>query len=304
MREALLSRGIAVDDRWVVDAVKGTRGDAEAVYVQYLHSDIRSSGTRNLPDDVGEWRDGMLEGRRVLQLEAREDIGDESARKDSRTLKILLTDGAVDVQAFERRPIDGLIEADLGAKIFVSDIAVRHGLLLLEPSCARVLGGGVPVGSTERMTLEGPKRRREYVTLGDFECRPAPTSAECWAYVVQLKKYFWCKRDSRYVLVVSLEDDRTTMDAVFAEIELARLAEASSSYVFSLSDVDRKKNGQLLTRKLEQYEGLLKLEKKPPELSSSGRPQPHDGLPIILGCDTLSDDEKRHILKMKQRRSS
>ena len=369
MRASLVSRGIYVDDGWVSDAMQAAKTETE-LFVQFLHADLRLAAKESghLPADISSWQEGVLAGRHVLQLEAIENIGDESARKDSRTLKLLLTDGTADVAAFERRPLEDLSEkTTLGAKLFLQDTIVRRGLLLLEPSNARFLGGGVEVGKKEDVkqhkerqpqpsTLapqqaplplpprplppkppkqqpppapvvatttaqalpnarppprvsssvalayddddhqevvllspprERQKRQREYLLLCDFEAQTAPVVSTVWAFVATLRKYFWSSREKRYVLIVALQDASATIDAVFAEIELARLFESPSAEVHALPDRQREERARAVSKKLEHYDGILRLEKKDKQ-----------ALPSILSCQKPTDDEQKQLHAM------
>ena len=110
-------------------AYKGTL--EEEVYLQFLHADLRlvAKQSGKLPTDVGSWEKAVLTGRFVLQVEASANVGETSGA--GRTIKLLLTDGTTDVAAFELRKVDALQVNMVGAKLFLKDPNVRHGVILL-----------------------------------------------------------------------------------------------------------------------------------------------------------------------------
>jgi len=62
-----------------------------------------------------------------------------------RLLRLTLSDGQFnDIQAMEYKPIDALsLRTELGAKVRISNVLVRRGVLLLIPESIVLLGGGV-----------------------------------------------------------------------------------------------------------------------------------------------------------------
>ncbi|KAJ8603314.1 hypothetical protein CTAYLR_009032 [Chrysophaeum taylorii] len=334
MRAALAARGMDVDEVWVQSMVRacreegGHKSDEDLeleVYFQYLYCDLRTAAkaTARLPAGIDAWEDRVLQGKFVLQIEALEQIGDETAIKDLRTLKLLLTDGARDVAAFElSRVVDLEPSTPLGAKLFLQDPRVRRGVLLLAPDCAKFLGGMVcraketeksdllqlaeknetdpPPDATSRIRLryeeeeeedesdDAPASRRKletYALLWDFGSTPAPVTARVWAYVSAVKKYFWSSKRHRYILVVTLMDSSATLDAVFSEELLAHLlGTSSSSEVHHLDEARQAAARERVQARLESFEGMMELCKAVPPATSSPTNAKLDALPHILAC--------------------
>lgn len=342
MRESLALHGMHVDESWVETIVAAyaqergnlRRGDLEAeLYVQYLHCDLRSAGKSSgkLPMDLSGWRDGTLSGNFALQIEALGALGDETAAKDSRTLKVLLTDGRTDVAGFELSRIADLeTSTPVGAKIFVSNARVRHGVLLLDSTCAKFLGGHVPAKCTDSPHNDNQTRASEGVPsqqqrlskqpsppqpseahaskririvydeaevsnpisqsnvctfLRDFKVHPPPAMARVLAFVKEVKKYYWSSKQQRYILMVTLRDTTQDIDAVFTEEHLAQLFGASSANIRALDQAQQAAYQSRVQKKLENYQGIMKLQKIAPIATSTPSNGKLDAMPRLCSCE-------------------
>lgn len=235
------------------------------MYMQCLHCDLRfaAKNTPSLPADITQWKSGLLAGKHVLQIEAFEEIGDE-------TWKVLLTDGTTSVAGFELCRVVEFSALAPGAKLFVADVQVRHGLLLLGSHNAKFLGGRVSVGKRKRAT-----------TLKEFKGMPAPSEDRVWAYVGNVKKYYWSSTQQRYLLVVSLRDSSSSLDVVFSESHLTMLFGGKGSETVRALDAKEQAALQAVVQeKLEKYEGMMHLERRHEKTSSSHTTV--DKLPVCL----------------------
>jgi len=81
-------------------------------------------------------------------------------------LRLSVTDGRQRAQALEYHPLPDLrMQGPAGLKVALTDVHVRHGMLLLQPCNVRVLGGGVAA-------LEGARRKTiEFMTLDVAEAK-------------------------------------------------------------------------------------------------------------------------------------
>lgn len=81
-------------------------------------------------------------------------------------LRLSVTDGRQRVQAMEYHPLPDLrMQGPGGLKVALTDVHVRHGMLLLQPCNVRVLGGGVA-------ELEAARRNTvEFMTLNVAEAK-------------------------------------------------------------------------------------------------------------------------------------
>ncbi|CAA7397179.1 unnamed protein product [Spirodela intermedia] len=123
-----------------------------AVESELLNMDLRSFGSKSLPDPVGMKKLSQLQGPLILQVVHARDIYQSSidaAFKDSqyhhRLLRLNLTDGHTEVLAIEYTPIPSINEVIVpGTKVLLENkIVVRNGILCLNSKVVRIIGGVV-----------------------------------------------------------------------------------------------------------------------------------------------------------------
>ncbi|CAH8330618.1 unnamed protein product [Eruca vesicaria subsp. sativa] len=161
--EALMRKGIKLKTEWWVSCLSHlevsvqefSRLEVEAkakhCFEQFLFSDMNLMGGGVLPRNVASLILEELAGPFVLQVDEIVNIGCslkgryENANAGlKRCLKLSMTDGFQRVFGMEYRPIKDLqVLAPAGLKIVVSNVQVRHGLLMLVPETIQVLGGMV-----------------------------------------------------------------------------------------------------------------------------------------------------------------
>jgi len=99
-----------------------------------------------------------------------------------RMLKLELTDGVQTMYGIEYAPIPNLL-ARPGLKILVTNVPVRRGLLLLSPSCVKVLGGKIqtssaPSTTTSATSSQGPPTAQPEVSVVAAQPVQDPVSTE------------------------------------------------------------------------------------------------------------------------------
>mmetsp|Transcript_1824 Transcript_1824/g.3060 ORF Transcript_1824/g.3060 Transcript_1824/m.3060 type:complete len:411 (-) Transcript_1824:1081-2313(-) len=150
------------------DAIKAILGKDLCVIVEQS----------NLPTEISKLHNVKLTGKFMVQVNSASDIrkslrsiqkGEEEKSKNTsngrgnnyptevaqnaRMLKIELTDGIQSLFALEYKPIKEL-EGLVGEKLILENVPVKRGLLLLEPSNVKSLGGELPRTQDEPMVAE------------------------------------------------------------------------------------------------------------------------------------------------------
>ncbi|KAL1204005.1 RecQ-mediated genome instability protein 1 [Cardamine amara subsp. amara] len=161
--EVLSRMGVKLKREWWVSCLSGLESSvpqfsrldvaakAKHCFEQFLFSDMNLCGGGVLPRNVASMNRVELAGLFVLQVDEIVNIGFplqgryENANAGlKRCLKLSMTDGVQRVFGMEYRPIKDLqVLAPAGLKIVVSNVQVRHGLLMLVPEIIQVLGGMV-----------------------------------------------------------------------------------------------------------------------------------------------------------------
>ena len=135
---------------------------ASAVFGQILASDLTNIGDSNVPASFhsrGEERHWNLEGQFLLQCNSWANIlQSKNAREPMQKsmAKVCLTDGVTTLYGIEVSQIAGMKDLGWGAKILVKNVPVRRGLLMLDSSNTRVIGGSVE--SREELREKEKKR--------------------------------------------------------------------------------------------------------------------------------------------------
>ncbi|XP_048133289.1 tudor domain-containing protein 3 [Rhodamnia argentea] len=156
--ETLLKRGWSLDNashvravitiqRALMDDPSDAAALADAVEADLLNTDLRTIGSRSLPDRKAS----HLLGPVVLQISAVRDIASSSIEEVSkssggnRMLRLTLTDGHSEMTAIEYAHIPSLPDdAVPGTKVRLEKkVAINSGILCLTPTTLTVLGGVV-----------------------------------------------------------------------------------------------------------------------------------------------------------------
>ncbi|CAI8619348.1 unnamed protein product [Vicia faba] len=122
---------------------------AKLCFEQFLFSDLNFCGSGVLPPNVESMHLDVLPGPYVLQVDEILNIScplksryQQAPPGLKRCLKLSMTDGNQRVFGMEYRPIKALeVCASSGFKVAISNVQVRHGLLMLVPETIQVLGG-------------------------------------------------------------------------------------------------------------------------------------------------------------------
>lgn len=133
-----------------LDDLEWSSGDVSALRAVLLASDLKKAGKANIPDDVSRTAAATLAGPFVLQVMEGRDIT-RSLQASSTTLQtdkgmmgLTLTDGRITCKAVEYKPTSCLNKACVpGTKVCLRNVAVKSGILCLEPRSVEVLGGRV-----------------------------------------------------------------------------------------------------------------------------------------------------------------
>ncbi|KAI3766032.1 hypothetical protein L2E82_16080 [Cichorium intybus] len=134
---------------------------AKLCFERFLNSDMNNCGTGLLPNNVHQMHLVDLPGPFVLQVDEIVNISQplrERYKKApsglKRCLKLSMTDGVQRVFGMEYQPIKDLDAlSPAGLKVAVSNVNVRHGLLMLVPEVFQVLGGIVDELDAARQRL-------------------------------------------------------------------------------------------------------------------------------------------------------
>ncbi|KAI3727071.1 hypothetical protein L1987_66880 [Smallanthus sonchifolius] len=134
---------------------------AKLCFEKFLHSDMNYCGAGLLPNNVHQMHLVHLPGPFVLQVDEIVNISQplrERYKKSNsglkRCLKLSMTDGVQRVFGMEYQPIKDLEAlAPAGLKVAISNVNVRHGLLILVPEVFQVLGGLVEELDAARQRL-------------------------------------------------------------------------------------------------------------------------------------------------------
>nr|GEZ52557.1 RecQ-mediated genome instability protein 1 [Tanacetum cinerariifolium] len=122
---------------------------AKMCFERFLESDMNLCGAGLLPSNVGRMHLVDLPGPFVLQVDEIVNISQPLRQRykkanagSHRCLKLSMTDGVQRVFGMEYQPIKELdVLAPAGLKVAISNVNVRHGLLMLVPEVFQVLGG-------------------------------------------------------------------------------------------------------------------------------------------------------------------
>ncbi|KAK1433943.1 hypothetical protein QVD17_10861 [Tagetes erecta] len=134
---------------------------AKLCFEKFLHSDMNYCGAGLLPNNVHQMHLVDLPGPFVLQVDEIVNISQplrERYKKANaglkRSLKLSMTDGVQRIFGMEYQPIKDLDAlAPAGMKVAISNVNVRHGLLMLVPEVFQVLGGLVEELDAARQRL-------------------------------------------------------------------------------------------------------------------------------------------------------
>ncbi|XP_073146557.1 recQ-mediated genome instability protein 1 [Henckelia pumila] len=134
---------------------------AKLCFGQFLCSDMNYCGAGVLPSNVHSLNLVDLKGPFVLQVDEIVNIScplrgryQNAGPGIKRCLKLSMTDGVQRVFGMEYRPIKDLeVMSPAGLKIVLSNVNVRHGLLMLVPEVLEVLGGSVDELAAARQRL-------------------------------------------------------------------------------------------------------------------------------------------------------
>ncbi|CAI9280581.1 unnamed protein product [Lactuca saligna] len=134
---------------------------AKLCFEKFLHSDMNICGAGFLPDNVHQMHLVDLPGPFVLQVDEIVNISQplrERYKKApsglKRCLKLSMTDGVQRIFGMEYQPIKDLDAlSPAGLKVAISNVNVRHGLLMLVPEVFQVLGGLVEELDAARQRL-------------------------------------------------------------------------------------------------------------------------------------------------------
>ncbi|XP_024970886.1 recQ-mediated genome instability protein 1 isoform X2 [Cynara cardunculus var. scolymus] len=134
---------------------------AKLCFEKFLHFDMNNCGAGMLPDNVHQMHLVDLPGPFVLQVDEIVNISQplrERYKKApsglKRCLKLSMTDGVQQVFGMEYQPIKDLDAlAPAGLKVAISNVHIRHGLLMLVPEVFQVLGGLVEELDAARQRL-------------------------------------------------------------------------------------------------------------------------------------------------------
>ncbi|KAJ0266429.1 Tudor domain protein [Hirschfeldia incana] len=144
-----------------------TAAIVDSVEAELLNMDIRLIGGKSLPDSTELRRCSHLQGPKVLQISSVRDVTKSSAEEflgsstGKRVLKLVLTDGKIEISALEYSHIPSLNnDVTPGTKVRLENKAVvRDGLVCLTPKEVTVLGGHVP------SLFEEWQMKRKYASL-------------------------------------------------------------------------------------------------------------------------------------------
>ncbi|KAK7358670.1 hypothetical protein VNO77_00608 [Canavalia gladiata] len=122
---------------------------AKLCFEQFLFADMNFCGSGMLPPNVDSMHLRVLPGPYVLQVDEIINITcplrsryEQAPPGLKRCLKLSMTDGIQRVFGMEYRPIQALeVCASAGLKVAISNVHVRHGLLMLVPETIEILGG-------------------------------------------------------------------------------------------------------------------------------------------------------------------
>ncbi|XP_009120842.1 tudor domain-containing protein 3 isoform X1 [Brassica rapa] len=123
----------------------------DSVEAELLNMDLRLIGGKSLPDATELRRCSHLQGPKVLQISSVRDVTKSSAEEflgsstGKRVLKLVLTDGKIEISALEYSHIPSLNnDVTPGTKVRLENKAVvREGLVCLTSKEVTVLGGHV-----------------------------------------------------------------------------------------------------------------------------------------------------------------
>ncbi|CAH8286144.1 unnamed protein product [Eruca vesicaria subsp. sativa] len=150
-----------------IGATNQTPAIVDSVEAELLNMDIRLIGGKSLPDATELRRCSHLQGPKVLQISSVRDVTKSSAEEflgsstGKRVLKLVLTDGKIEISALEYSHIPSLNNDVVpGTKVRLENKAVvRDGLVCLTPKEVTVLGGRV------ESLFEEWQMKRKYASL-------------------------------------------------------------------------------------------------------------------------------------------
>jgi len=139
-----------LDSSWDGLATQLARSSGADVQQALLNVDLWNVKRGGFPENLDELHGTTLPGSYLLQVDELVDVSASQAQRykttrgaSQRFLKLLLTDGTRSVTGFEFRTISALGNALPGVKLVVKQPMVRRGILLLDSSSTKVLGGCV-----------------------------------------------------------------------------------------------------------------------------------------------------------------
>ncbi|XP_071731786.1 recQ-mediated genome instability protein 1-like [Rutidosis leptorrhynchoides] len=155
--------GLRLRNEWLDSCIQGLQAavhgfssfdddkKAKLCFEKFLNCDMNYCGSGLLPNNVHQMHLVDLPGPFVLQVDEIVNISQplrDRYKKANcglkRCLKLSMTDGVQRVFGMEYQPIKDLEAlAPAGLKVAISNVNVRHGLLMLVPEVIQVLGGVV-----------------------------------------------------------------------------------------------------------------------------------------------------------------
>ncbi|KAE9601376.1 putative RecQ mediated genome instability protein [Lupinus albus] len=187
--DSLRRLGLGLKREWLSDclreldcALRGFSGfdvttKAKLCFEQFLFADMNFCGSGILPPTVDSMHLALLPGPYVLQVDEIVNITcplrgryNQAPPGAKRCLKLSMTDGIQRVFGMEYRPIQALEGcAPAGLKVVISNVHVRHGLLMLVPETIEILGGLVEQLDAARKRLvdelNKPPRGKSFIGI-------------------------------------------------------------------------------------------------------------------------------------------
>ncbi|EIM22922.1 hypothetical protein WALSEDRAFT_62940 [Wallemia mellicola CBS 633.66] len=158
-----LYKNNSIDDEWLDSCIDYLRSDMgitnnqellKQTQLQFINSDLADSTTGGLPSNILELHNKCIfptpSKGILLQVQSITDVGISSLslknnKEQKHTIKLVLSDGRMSVNAFEYAPIPNLSISTtaIGSKVIVKNVQVLHGTLLLTPQSLAFKGGRV-----------------------------------------------------------------------------------------------------------------------------------------------------------------
>ncbi|CAA6660822.1 unnamed protein product [Spirodela intermedia] len=227
-----------------------------AVESELLNMDLRSFGSKSLPDPVGMKKLSQLQGPLILQVVHARDIYQSSidaAFKDSqyhhRLLRLNLTDGHTEVLAIEYTPIPSINEVIVpGTKVLLENkIVVRNGILCLNSKVVRIIGGVV------QSLFDEWKMSQKYSGFSrSAQNSDGPGPPHLKSYSLKLTAFNHMTCASKGQASVSKTDGSKKMDSAMGNEGKARSSDLRPKEVIEATPVQNQAAAQKLLQKFNQ----------------------------------------------------